>query len=117
MIKKDKKAVGSIRQTLAAIGNTATALATGVEGIVGMGNELVGTSARKSIKGLQQQVLLGVELDLLVKQEEVVVEAITAQSDSIEQLGALQEHLGVSKEVMDKMEQGVRKHFDSLLAM
>lgn len=117
MIEKDKKAVGSIRQTLAAVGNTATALATGVEGVVGMANELVGTSARKSIKGLQQQVLLGVELDLLVKQEEVVVEAMTAQADSIEQLMALRGHLGLSEEVMDKMEQGVRKHFDTLLAM
>lgn len=117
MIKKDKKAVGSIRQTLAAVGNTATALATGVEGVVGMANELVGTSARKSIKGLQQQVLLGVESDLLAKKEEVVLEAITAQADNIEQLGALRNQLGLSEEIMAKMENSVREHFDSLLAV
>lgn len=117
MNKKDKKAVGSIRQTFEAVGNTATSLAKGVEGTVGMITEFVGPTARKTVKTLQMNVLLGVESDLMAKKEEVVLEAITAQADNIEQLGALGEHLGLSKEVMDKVERGVREHFDTLLAM
>lgn len=117
MIKKDKKAVGSIRQTFEAVGNTATSLAKGVEGTVGMITEFVGPTARKTVKTLQMNVLLGVESDLLAKKEEVVLEAITAQADNIEQLGALREQLGLSEEIMAKMENSVREHFDSLLAV
>lgn len=113
MNKNYKK--NNIRRIFTAVGDTATAIADTVGNTAGLVSEVVGPNLRKSVSKIQEQMLVGVEMDLQDKRMEAELNLVSNQFENIKAIVELGSELNIDESVLESVMQDAKGHFDQLL--